>query len=207
MSKTATGIAAFILGSICGSGATYIFMKKKMLKAEDEKEAEIASAREVYSKMAKDLQDEKKKIMEENEERKARYKEDINNYLNDRGYISQTLVSSEDDEEFPQFTKPEIIENSKEKDIYLITQDEYGFKELDNGDADRYDNEILIYYRDGIVTDSSGEIIEQPADIIGNTVLELLPTYDSSGFTETYVRNDILHRDYLIDIAGCDFEE
>ena len=72
---------------------------------------------------------------------------------------------------------------------------------------ERYDNEILIYYHDGIVTDSTGNVIDNPKTILGNTVMELLPTYDSSGFTETYVRNDILHRDYLIDIAGCDFDE
>ena len=213
MNKTATAIAAFVLGGVVGSGTTYIFMKKKIDKVTEEKEEEISSARDVYSKMAKDLQEEKKKIMEENEERKARYKNDINNYLNDLGYtekvphIEQVMVNPEEDEDFPKFASSDKPVNNLDNDIYLITQDDYGVREYDNGEMERYDNEILIYYHDGIVTDSTGNVIDNPKTILGNTVMELLPTYDSSGFTETYVRNDILHRDYLIDIAGCDFDE
>lgn len=206
MKNPAMVIAAFALGSFLGSGATYIFMKKEISKIEKTKEEEISSAREVYSKMAKELQDEKKELMKKNELEKNRIMDDYKSGLTSFGYVQEVLQREEDDD-LPKFAKLDDEKDIADKEVYLITQDEYGLKELDNGDEEPYDGEILIYYHDGIVTDVSGEVVEDPTELLGNTVMELLPTYDSSGFTETYVRNDILKKDFMIDIAGCDFAE
>ena len=211
--------AMFTLGAIFGSGVTYILADKK-LKANYEKqiEKEIESVREGFTRMQKEL-------YEKNKLEKERIMDDYKNGLTSFGYVEEVIGKEEDadiseelkNEEpenlinqlvknggLPEVDKPtEAKEETKEvkspsKNIYLITAEEYG--EL--GD---YETEDLSFYRDGTLTDSYGEPIEHPEQLLGEDLLDILATYLDSGFAETYVRNDLRRTDYEVDFADYDF--
>lgn len=223
MKKTIALIVTFALGAFAGSGATYIYFKKQNEKMdsvkEKEKEEEFESVRKKYSELEEKLKkeldngwaellEEKKKLAELNKNKSPELMETYQKVLSGMDYASDAVKESvkeivNDGKELIQNIKKDL----RNDDIYLITSEELGLKEMDTGDSLEYNVEDLTYYQDGIVTDAMGEIIDNPDSLLGKTVMDLLPTYDSSGFNETYVRNDIKETDYRIDFAGCDFTE
>lgn len=208
MKKSVALAAMFALGAAVGSGVTYILAEKK-LKANYEKEVEkeIKSVREGFTRMQKEL-------YEKNKLEKERIMDDYKNGLASFGYVEEVIGKEKTEEEpenlINQLIKdgglPEVEEKveTKEttkivsKDIYLITADEYG-------EFEDYETEDLSYYRDGTVTDSFGEPVDHPEELLGQELLDIFPSYLDNGFTETYVRNDLKRADYEVDFADYDF--
>lgn len=202
----------FSLGAAVGAGITYAVTKKYY---EDISEKEIESAKQAYINMQKNL-------FEKNKLEKERIMDDYKKGLASFGYVNEVLGpnneppaeeiiednlnADEEESEEEHLDKhveielpKEPIKNDIEQDVYLITSEILG--------EDGYEMEDVTFYSDGIITDSYDNVIPDTKQIFGETMLDLFAQYDSEGFTETFVRNDILKKDYVVDFAGYDFQE
>ncbi len=217
MNKNIVAYAAmFLAGALIGSGVTYTVVNKKLEdKYKEQTEKEIESVRSGFAKMQKE-------IYEKNEAQKAQiWKQwEADTLANNLGYKGtkdipepevpaelsekstseltqevQNILDKASNEAVSNITKkPELIDN----DIYIISQEQYG-------ELDGYDMQDMSYYRNGVLTDNVGDVVENPKDVLGETVLTLLDTYADAGFTEAFVRDDIHGIDYEIDFADEDF--
>lgn len=182
MKKSVACGFAFITGLLIGSGVATILVKNKYEKIIED---EVTSARETYNQLAKDLA-----IKNEKEKEKM----SLNNIAVEQAYIS---VPDKEDiaEQVAEQIKeePVIIQN----DIFEISSDEYGSDES-------YDLVSLNYYLDGILTDDRDEIVDDGADILGDTI-NALNTYLANGEEYAYVRNDVRRCDYEILLDSSNF--
>jgi len=204
--------AMFLVGGAVGGSAAYILTKKHYETFID---TEINSAKQAYEKMQKDL-------YEKNKLEKQRIMDDYMNGLASFGYVdevngqtiktqptevpveqTQTIGIIEDPNEGPIFQEapaPIVQKDIPDQDIYLISQESVG------GQDGEYEIKDLTYYSNGVFTNNLDEPID-PYECLNPTIVDLIAQYDQSGFVETFVRNDRLMEDYIIDFAGFDFQE
>lgn len=215
MKNSLAMLSMFLFGTALGVSATMIYVDKNYVKRTDA-EKEISKARETYSRLSDELREEKKKLMELNELHKSRIMDDYKNGLTSFGYVDEVVGkenAKEDEPKTEEVEKPEDDEELSYKDIY---SDEGKFEEQDKdiylidnetfGDIG-YDVQDLTYYSNGIITDEAGDVVKDPISLLGETVMDILPTYVDGGFGETYVRNELTKTDYCIDLAHTDFFE
>lgn len=206
MKKGVALFAMFTLGAVFGSGVTFLYADKK-LKANYEKEVEkeIQSVKEGFNRMQKELYE--KNVLEKN-----RIMDDYKKGLSSFGYVDEVVgkeendadISQEEEEpenlikQLPKVHEEPVVNDPPVKDIYLITAEQYG-------EFEDYKTEDLTFYKEGSVTDAYGDQVQNPEELLGEELMDILPTYLDSGFTETYVRNERLKTDYEVDFADYDF--
>lgn len=212
MKNTLAMIGMFAFGAVLGASATMLYVESKYVKKEYA-EKEISVARETYSKLSAELQEEKKKLMDLNELHKSRIMDDYKKGLSSFGYVEEVIGKEknqhpketveikepQEEKSYEDIYSNQSEESDPDQNIYLIDSESFG----DLG----YEIEDITYYSNGVVTDSAGVVIKDPESVLGETVLELLPTYEEGGFGETYVRNDITKIDYCVDLAHTDYFE
>lgn len=147
----------FGAGVAIGSLATWQLLKNKY---EQQVREEIDSVKEVFYRK-NNSETEGQNIKDEHEEKmtRASYEETIKR------------------EEYKDYTG--YYDKSDPKDPYVISPEEYGFNE-------EYEEILLTYYADGVVTDDNGEIIDDVEEIIGHA-LESFGEYEEES---VHVRND-----------------
>ena len=211
MKNTLKMLAVFLVGGAVGGSTAYLLTKKHYETFID---TEINSAKQAYEKMQKDL-------YEKNKLEKERIMDDYLKGVASFGYVeetkkpepveSQAIESRIEQDELVQTTfenatneeAPEVpvaFNNIPDQDIYLISQDIIG------GDNGEYEIKDLTYYSNGVFTNNLDEPVN-PYDYLNQTIVDLIAQYDQSGFVETFVRNDRLMEDYIVDFAGYDFQE
>lgn len=164
----------FTVGAAVGSLVTWQFVKTKYEKIAQE---EIESVKEVYSKRAveepKAVTPEKSFEVTRNErqERIQKYTE----MQKELGYDTKTQMEGVVDETMDT-VRP-----------YVIAPDEVG-------DCD-YEIISLTYYADGVLTDDSGEPIEDIDETVGDDFADHFGEYEDDS---VFVRNDYQKIDYEI---------
>lgn len=178
-------ILIFTVGAIIGSFATWQYAKTKYEKISEE---EIASVKAAYERMktermgksfSEGFADGFTKTAETIEKMRAEGREVQNQALAEyQKYAGryQTKDSEEKKEEKRDVPRP-----------YIITPEEFSDGE--------YATETLTYYVDGVLTDSFDEIIENPADIVGEDFEDHFGEYEKDS---VYVRNEEQEIDYEI---------
>lgn len=167
MGNTLNKIFIFAMGAAVGSLVTYKLIKEKYKKIADD---EIKSVKEVYDKKATLS---KKEILKECHEDGSLSDEEYVKKVENFGYGKDEDWGDE--------------EVSTERP-YVIEPEEFG--ECD------YDTISLVYYEDGVVTDSlTGEVIDNVDDIVGLDSLNHFGEYEDDS---VFVRNNALQNDYEI---------
>lgn len=167
-------IFAFTLGAAVGTAATWKFFKTKYEKIAQE---EIDSVKEVYSKK-------RPKIEEEEDINIITESEDTDDADDADGWVNEY------DHQYAEYRKivAESGYNNEEKggsepmtnEIEVIPPDEFG-------DILEYDTETLVYYSDGVLADTSNNVIEDVDDMVGPEALDSFGEWEDD---VVYIRND-----------------
>ena len=215
MNKGVIGVLSFIAGAGAGVAGSFIFFEKKYQKKIDETVKKInatsiqgeqndkpeeAKNEPVQSATVIDIPKEEFKpvvvrtetgtgeISVENSLQKqaalvAREKPDIINYNKMIKELKYVPTNDEEDEEYSKYP-------------YLITDDKIPFGEKTDPDGNPYTVTTLIFYDDGVIADTSYEIIDDVNDVIGNDSLEHFGEFHNRD--SVYVRNDRLRTDFEV---------
>jgi len=225
MKKGLVLVIGFISGALIGSGVTY-FLTEKTLNDKYSKiaEDEIQSTKDALAR-------EKKELFDKNEKAKERIAQLIDdnkflyaNTVDELGYGDNETTFDKDENgqlvsnatsDFAEYlndnlpgvpeptVKPysELIKEESEKDIYLITDEQFG--ELDDYDVNDY-----TLYSDGTVTDNTGGIVQDPSALFGESIYYILQKEIDDGETMSqFVRNTIRKADYQIELVDAPFYE
>ena len=197
MSKS-LGIVTFISGALIGGTATYVWLKNKY---EALSEAEIESVKESYARYYNKTEnkDQEKKDTAVLSDKKIEQKSSIEDYVK--------RIQMHEYAEYS--TKPDIkqktsqVDNdlptmvSSNKDIYVISPDEFG-------EIEEYSKISLTYYENNdILADEQGVVIDNVEDVIGDGLEHFGEFEDDS----VYIRNDARHSDYEILKDSDDFND
>lgn len=155
------------IGAAAGSAITWFALKKKY---EDAANKEIEEVRAYYSQKADSVQEKLEEIEKITQTEKKEYSDILEDY-------SGTINERKEDSGDMAVAEP-----------YIIDQDEYG-------EIEEYDTETLIYYNDGVLTDTNNIPIDDVDAVVGLASLECI---DESENDTLYVRNDRLKTDYEI---------
>lgn len=179
MSNMLSKVVIFSVGATIGSAVTWAIAKAKFEHLAVE---EIEAVREYYRQKAETMP----AVRSVNQDTKndtsilEQYRENIRN----SGYESAAT------------DKEEGKEISMEKDKpYVISPDD--FDEMDD-----YETETLMYYEDDVLTDDSGNIINDVEKLIGKDSLSHFGEYEDDS---VFVRNDKLKTDYEILADGRNY--
>lgn len=167
MRDTITKGLIFVAGVGTGIAASMYFIKKKY---ECIAEEEIEKARQLYKKRAEKVKveiEEPEKKTEESSEPVV--KEDYNKIVEDLGYKK----------------KEETMDTNLP---YVIEKDEYG-------EMADYELVHLSYYKDGVLEDTEGNLIEDISYHIGWDGIDALESHTEE---TVFVRNDNLKKDFEI---------
>lgn len=206
MNKIVLSGFTFVLGVGIGCASTYYLMRKSFEQRLDE---EIDNLRSVDKKLPK-VHNDGEAVNPTDEDGnplttvissisdgpvnvdKVAYHKLAENYYKE--------VPAEDDDKDVNdiLAEAEHPEDSDEDDIHLISLDDY------ETDDEKYDKENIVWYTgDDILTDSSGDVIDNSFTIVG----EVLESIDPSDGELIYVRNDVLDVDYEIEIVHAAYKD
>ena len=226
MNKGVIGILSFIGGAAAGVAGSFIFYEKrykKQIKEITEKingtamtneevrmknEEKTAEKQEPEVKTKEndqkpvDISEPKIEAIQENPmklentlqkqaAKVAREKPDIINYNKMIKELKYEPVNDEEDEEYNKYP-------------YLITPDKIPFGEKTDPEGNPYTKTTLIYYEDGVVADTSYEIIDDVNDVIGNDSLSHFGEFHNRD--SIYVRNDRLRTDFEVCMSQLSWE-
>ena len=163
-------LLAFVLGAAAGSVATWYYVKTKYEQIAQE---EIESVKDWYEQRY-EYEEEDTEYYEEPSEPDAatEMKNEYANILTNAGYTDQEGV--EDMNDGP----------------YVIAPEEFG-------EYEEYETETLTYYTDGVLADEWDNVIENPAELVGDGFENHFDEYEDDPDT-VYVRNDELNMYYEI---------
>ena len=183
-------LAAFVVGAITGSIATWYFAKKKYERIAQE---EIDSVKEVFAR--KEFDSRVKETTKAGEEiakglndgirlaaEQAKDKPDLMRYT----AMVQKYGGTVEEKEAPM----------NEKIPYVIPPEEFG-------EFDDYERISLTYYADGVLTDENDEIVDDVEEIVGDGLDHFGEYEDDSVF----VRCDERKCDYEILLDQRNFSE
>ena len=185
MSKLGT-VFAFALGAAAGT-----FVSWKILKTKYEKitEKEVQSVKDVYAKKYKENQNEKEEVIDDisddmvQEDLSKQYAETFQKL----GYGSVTSTTDSEGEKMkPKKTEP-----------YVISPEEFD-------DIDDYETTTLFYYQDGVVADTSDNVVVDVDALIGEDSLTKFGEYEEDS---VFVRNDDLKTDFEILLDARKFKD
>lgn len=177
------GFLGFIIGSSLGALLGWYFTKSKYEHIEHE---EYESKHEAKEAERKDVKSDSNHI----EAGKINPTDihDYTNILSKAGYTDYSTASNNINETEIKASAP-----------YVISPDEFG--ELDD-----YDNETLVYYKDGVLCDvNDEEMSEEDIDIsVGPDFAHHIGEYEPDA---VHIRNDSLKIDYEIIVSAKTFAE
>lgn len=168
----------FAIGALIGSVATWMYLKPKYEKQLKE---DIDSVKESFGRLyGNDDQDTEDSTNKDNiVKTDAIYKpspEDL-----------KTLKKTISENGYKDYTHKKEEENEDMNEPYVISPEEY--------DELGYYTQSLIYWRDKVVTDDDGNIVDDYEDHIGSDALNHFGEYEDDS---VFVRNDLEQVDYEI---------
>lgn len=187
MNKFIRDVIMFTVGAGIGTAVTY-----KVISAKYEQilQDEIESVKAVFSQKKNDKED--IPVEDTDEEPEAEIseedaKEDFMEYakkVKDSGYINYSDISK------PEESKPVVLKREEEDSTkpYVIAPEEFG--ELYD-----YDTISLTYFKDGVLTDSYDEPIEDIDATVGEDFHTHFGEYEDDS---VFIRNDVRKADYEI---------
>lgn len=175
MNNTIKNVIIFVAGAAVGAAASYKYFKTKYERIADE---EIASVKEVFSR--------KNKTAENTEDESD----------------SETSDEEDADDEGESFEKyttlaasygyPADLENLDKKggSEFMAKDKPFVIKPHELGEDEDYDINTLRYYEDGVLTDYSGNVIEDVEACVGKDALTHFGENEGDE-DSVYVQNDV----------------
>ena len=167
------GFFIFAAGVVAGAVAGAYLVKDKIMA--DAKQ-EIEEVREYY-KSKKETK--KEETVEEQPVEEVKEEKEYEEIVVNSGYVN--------------YNKPEQITQHSvlEDEPYSIDPEEFGDKEEEG-----WDTMTLTYFADGVLTDDTDEIVEQPEVVVGLDNLKIFEEFPDA--TCVYVRNETWRTDFEI---------
>lgn len=220
MNKTLTALLAFAGGAGIGSLVTWIFAKNKYQKLVNEAVIKVHETADVREESEK----EQEAVVEE-QNNEPEHEEVIIHSLEtvktEPGKLENDLQkkAAEVAREKPNiidYTKmikelkyiptPEANEDEFYSEYpYLITDDMTPFGEKEDSEGNPYDTITLIYYEDGVIADTTDEIIDDVNNVIGTDSLAHFGDFPNKD--SIYVRNDRLRADFEVCMSALSWED
>jgi len=167
------GLFIFAAGVVAGAVAGAYLVKDKVMA--DAKQ-EIEEVREYY-KSKKETK--KEETVEEQPVEEVKEEKEYKTIVENSGYVN--------------YNKPEqMVQHSVlEDEPYSIDPEEFGDKEEEG-----WDTMTLTYFADGVLTDDTDEVVEQPEVVVGLDNLKVFEEFPDA--TCVYVRNETWRTDFEI---------
>ena len=167
------GFFIFAAGVVAGAVAGAYLVKDKVMA--DAKQ-EIEEVREYY-KSKKETK--KEETVEEQPVEEVKEEKEYKTIVENSGYVN--------------YNKPEQVAQHSvlEDEPYSIDPEEFGDKEEEG-----WDTMTLTYFADGILTDDTDEVVEQPEVVVGSDNLKIFEEFPDA--TCVYVRNETWRTDFEI---------
>ncbi len=186
MNSQVKTMLSFIFGGLVGSGLTLLFIKKKYDQMYQDS---MSSMEEVYEKAINKKKEDYNTESEVTPEILAkinREKPSLSNYAKDisesHEYVDYSKMN--DDAEEPK--KSETVQDKP-----------YSINPADFGEFDNYGTIFLVLYKDGILSDDNGEILEDD-DIENSIGFDYQDYFGEYEDDSVHIRNDRLRCDYEI---------
>ena len=167
------GFFIFAAGVVAGAVAGAYLVKDKIMA--DAKQ-EIEEVREYYKSKK---ESKKEETVEEQPVEEVKEEKEYKTIVENSGYVN--------------YNKPEQITQHSvlEDEPYSIDPEEFGDKEEEG-----WDTMTLTYFADGVLTDDTDEIVEQPEVVVGLDNLKIFEEFPDA--TCVYVRNETWRTDFEI---------
>ena len=167
------GFFIFAAGVVAGAVAGAYLVKDKIMA--DAKQ-EIEEVREYYKSKK---ENKKEETVEEQPVEEVKEEKEYEEIVVNSGYVN--------------YNKPEQITQHSvlEDEPYSIDPEEFGDKEEEG-----WDTMTLTYFADGVLTDDTDEIVEQPEVVVGLDNLKIFEEFPDA--TCVYVRNETWRTDFEI---------
>ena len=167
------GLFIFAAGVVAGAVAGAYLVKDKVMA--DAKQ-EIEEVREYY-KSKKETK--KEEVVEEQPVEEVKEEKEYKTIVENSGYVN--------------YNKPEQVTQHSvlEDEPYSIDPEEFGDKEEEG-----WDTMTLTYFADGVLTDDTDEVVEQPEVVVGLDNLKIFEEFPDA--TCVYVRNETWRTDFEI---------
>jgi len=224
MNKGVIAVLSFTLGAGIGAAACWIFEEKRWRKLMD------ISIEKIRKEYGRDQQETEVKVEEpkaENdtpEEKPGVGGKAVEEVKIETVKMNPMSLTNEFQKKAAEISreKPDIIDynkmikelkytpNVEETDDeyneypYLITDEFIPFGEKCDPEGNPYTKTTLIYYDDGVVADTTYEIIDNVNDVIGNDSLAHFGEFASKD--SVFVRNDRLRTDFEVCMSALSWE-
>ena len=205
MNKTLTAFLAFAGGAGIGSLVTWIFARNKYQKLVnaavtkihetaiqgpvESKESEVKEepVAETPDETVQTVKTEPQKLENELQKKAAEVAREKPNIIDYTKMIKEQKYVP---------TPPSDSEEYYSDYPYLITDDMTPFGEKEDSEGNPYDTITLIYYEDGVIADTTDEIIDDVNETIGTDSLSHFGDFQNKD--SIYVRNDRLRADFEV---------
>ena len=170
------GLFIFAAGVVAGAVAGAYLVKDKIMA--DAKQ-EIEEVREYYKSKKESKKEETVEEQPVEEVKEEKEEKEYKSIVENSGYVN--------------YNKPEQIAQHSvlEDEPYSIDPEEFGDKEEEG-----WDTMTLTYFADGVLTDDTDEIVEQPEVVVGLDNLKIFEEFPDA--TCVYVRNETWRTDFEI---------
>ena len=167
------GFFIFAAGVVAGAVAGVYLVKDKVIA--DAKQ-EIEEVREYYKSKK---ESKKEETVEEQPAEEVKEEKEYKTIVENSGYVN--------------YNKPEQVAQHSvlEDEPYSIDPEEFGDKEEEG-----WDTMTLTYFADGVLTDDTDEVVEQPEVVVGLDNLKIFEEFPDA--TCVYVRNETWRTDFEI---------
>lgn len=167
------GLFIFAAGVVAGAVAGAYLVKDKVMA--DAKQ-EIEEVREYYKSKK---ESKKEETVEEQPVEEVKEEKEYKTIVENSGYVN--------------YNKPEQVTQHSvlEDEPYSIDPEEFGDKEEEG-----WDTMTLTYFADGVLTDDTDEVVEQPEVVVGLDNLKIFEEFPDA--TCVYVRNETWRTDFEI---------
>ena len=167
------GFFIFAAGVVAGAVAGAYLVKDKVMA--DAKQ-EIEEVREYYKSKK---ESKKEETVEEQPVEEVKEEKEYKTIVENSGYVN--------------YNKPEQVTQHSvlEDEPYSIDPEEFGDKEEEG-----WDTMTLTYFADGVLTDDTDEVVEQPEVVVGLDNLKIFEEFPDA--TCVYVRNETWRTDFEI---------
>lgn len=201
MNKTATTVAAFLLGAAAGAAGAWYILKDRYAQIAQE---EIDSVKEAFSHRAESVKadTDDSDISDEDEPEEPTRATDMMKNKSEKLIEKLDYTSYSEKPDISEVVRQRIEPEAKEDDVkedrpYVIRPDEFG-------EFEDYEQISLTFYSDQIITDDNDDILEDVDRVIGFDSLNHFGEYEDDS---VYVRNDRLKCDYEILLDQRTYED
>ena len=167
------GLFIFAAGVVAGAVAGAYLVKDKVMADAKQEIEEVRG----YYKSKKETK--KEETVEEQPVEEVKEEKEYKTIVENSGYVN--------------YNKPEqMVQHSVlEDEPYSIDPEEFGDKEEEG-----WDTMTLTYFADGVLTDDTDEVVEQPEVVVGLDNLKVFEEFPDA--TCVYVRNETWRTDFEI---------